>query len=116
MQCKECNYLTNNCVWCDLIDTDNDLCIWCKDFYYEIYNSSNINSYFKKCYQSPEGYYLDEKEENGPIYKPCFNSCLTCQINGNRINHNCLGCKQEYIYEIDFNNSKNCFQKYFYYH
>ena len=87
-----------------MLDTDDDLCISCKNGYYEIYNSSNINSTFKKCYQSPEGYYLDEIKENVKFYKPCFNSCKTCDIKGNETRHNCLQCKPDYIYEIDYNN------------
>ena len=87
-----------------MLDTDDDLCISCKNGFYEIYKSSNINSFFKKCYLSPEGYYLDEIEENGPYYKPCFNSCLSCDNNGTEENHNCLECKSDYIYEFNYIN------------
>jgi hypothetical protein len=43
------------------------------------------------CYnKSPDGYYLDII--NG-LYKKCYETCSTCSMNGNRINNNCLGCK-----------------------
>ena len=116
MLCKKCNDITNNCFGCAMLDTDDDLCISCKNGYYEIYNSSNINSTFKKCYQSPEGYYLDEIKENVKFYKPCFNSCKTCDIKGNETRHNCLQCKPDYIYEIDYNNYKNCYITCDFYH
>ena len=117
MFCKKCNITTKNCFGCSMLDTDDDLCISCKSGFYEIYNSSNISNYFKKCYQSPEGYYLDETEENGPFYKPCFNSCKTCEIKGNETRHNCRQCKPDYFYEIDYTDSNmNCYQTCEYYH
>ena len=117
MLCKKCNTTTNNCNGCSMLDTDDDLCISCKTGFYEIYNISNINSNAKKCYQSPEGYYLDETLENGPFYKPCFNSCLSCDIEGDEEKHNCLQCKSDYSFEIEYSNHRNCYQKcnYYYY-
>ena len=116
MLCKTCNTVTKNCDGCSMLDSDNDLCITCKSGFYEIYDSSNINSYFKKCYQSPIGYYLDEIEEIRPFYKPCFNSCLTCNNKGNETGHNCQECKPEYIFEIDYTSYINCYQTCEYYH
>ena len=54
-----------------------------------MYEDYKINRNFKKSFQFSEGYYLDEAEENGPLYKLCFDSCLTCDIEGNKKEHNC---------------------------
>ena len=32
--CKKCNDITNNCNECSMLDTDEDLCISCKDGFY----------------------------------------------------------------------------------
>ena len=41
----------------------------------------------------------------------CYNSCKTCEIEGNETINNCLECKDEFIYEINITNSsyKNCY-------
>ena len=116
MFCKKCNETTNNCYGCSMLDTDDDLCISCKNGFYEIYNNSNINNYFKKCYHFSEEYYLDEIEENRLLYKPCYNSCLICDIKGNETRHNIIQCKTDYIYEIEYTNYRNCYQSCYYYH
>ena len=36
MYCKKCNETTNNCYGCSMLDTDEDLCISCKNGFYEI--------------------------------------------------------------------------------
>ena len=66
-------------------------------------SSSNID-----CYSETEGYYLDENDFN---YKPCYESCKTCKINGNDVTHNCLECNEQYIYYVNLENTdyKNCF-------
>ena len=82
-----------------------DKCISCENNYgyYPIYN--NTNDTFIDCYSSPEGYYLDNN-----VFKPCYPTCKTCAINGNDINHNCIECLDEYIYENINNNYKNCYK------
>ena len=41
----------------------------------------------------------------------CYNTCKYCEIEGNETQHNCIECKDDYIYEINITNSnyKNCF-------
>ena len=112
MMCIDCD-LEDNCLWCSLLDALNNLCISCSDGYNEIYNSSKINSTYKKCYNSPEGYYLDSQDS---FYKPCYSSCETCSTNGNYEHQNCIKCKLDYFYEIDYINYKNCYQICDYYH
>ena len=112
MMCKDCD-LETNCKWCSLLDAANDLCISCSEGYFQIYNSSNINNTYKICYDSPKGYYLDRGDS---FYKPCYSSCGECNVNGNDEQHNCIKCKPEYIYEIDYYPYINCYQKCDYYH
>ena len=112
MMCIDCD-LEDNCLWCSLIDAMTNLCISCNDGYYEIYNSSNINSTYKICYNSPEGYYLDTEDS---FYKPCYSSCEKCNNNGNYEQQNCIECKIDYFYEIDYVNYKNCYKICDYYH
>jgi len=44
-------------------------------------------------------------------YKKCHLSCNTCTQQGNNENHNCVSCKKEFPYELNFINTKNCYQK-----
>ena len=63
------------------------------------------NSYIN-CYNDPEGYYLDD---NDYLYKLCYNSCKICNINGNDTHHNCIQCSDDYNYESNISNYKNCY-------
>ena len=112
MMCIDCD-LEDNCLWCSLLDAENDLCINCSEGYYQIYNGSNMNNIYKTCYNSPKGYYLDTEDS---FYKPCYSSCESCEIKGNDEEHNCINCKPDYIYQIDFNVYINCYQTCEHYH
>ena len=74
---------------------------------YYLFNEKNYS--YIKCFESKDFYYLDEVEWN---YKECYNTCLTCEMAGNDINNNCLKCKDEFIYELNIENStyKNCYK------
>ena len=87
---------------------------------YKSYISSNYNRYYcgicgknffndypRKCYENPEGYYLDSSDS---LYKPCYFSCKKCNIGGNDREHNCLECNDAYKYESQINNLKNCYE------
>ena len=112
----KCNEI---CKSCNKESTNMNLCINCSDNYYPILNDDlNINSYIK-CYQNPEGYYLDI---NNLYYKPCYNSCEICDKEGNYSIHNCLICKENFIYELWYNDNytynysnKNCYKECDYY-
>ena len=41
----------------------------------------------------------------------CYNSCKTCEIEGNETNNNCIECKNDFIFELNITNSKykNCY-------
>ena len=70
-------------------------------------NDNNINeTIYINCDESPEGYYLDL---NDSLYKLCYESCKTCNIKGNEIEHNCIMCKDDYPNELIISNYKNCY-------
>ena len=103
MFCRKCD---TKCPWCGMLDTDENLCIACNKGFYEIYNETNINSTYKICYDSLDGYYLDK---NDWFFKKCYNSCETCDIEGNNEIHNCIKCKDDFIYEMNISNYINCY-------
>ena len=92
----------------------------CYDYLFEYnntcYNNCPNNTY--KIFQNrnicidviPENYYLDK---NDNIYKECFNKCKKCNQPGNKTNHNCEQCIDQYIFI--YNDSsvppKNCYEK-----
>ena len=91
-------------------DMGQEVCILtCHEFDYQIGND---------CYNSNpddiKNFYLD----NDNIYKLCYSSCQTCISSGNRINHNCDTCKENFIFLNDSKvNPRNCYKKcdYYYY-
>ena len=62
--------------------------------------NENIN-----CCGNLKGYFLDK---NDLIYKNCYNSCDTCEIGGNCINHNCLSCNKDFLFEFNVKGYINC--------
>ena len=101
-----------------IIDNNQNLCISCND----LFNSKepkmpNFEKYID-CNTNPEGYYLNESNNNNYIYKLCFETCKTCEIQGNNINHNCLLCNDYFPFSFRNNNYFNCYNNciyYFYY-
>ena len=103
----KCNL--EKCKSCSPASSKRDLCIQCDiaNGYYPMENdSSNIREYIN-CYNQLLGYYLDSF---GSFFKKCFYSCKTCQKEGNESYHNCIECKENYIYEVNCNNYKNCYE------
>ncbi len=93
-----CNDISNNDY--DSFDEKKFECLsknYCglcgKNFFLK-YNDSS-NNYFI-CYTFLEGYYLDLTNS---IFKPCYFSCKNCYRGGNEIEHNCLKCKEDFIYQ-----------------
>ena len=64
--------------------------------------------------KEPEGYYFNNETKE---YKQCYNSCKTCDKEGNNTNHNCKICKEGFNLEIHYENYKNCYERceYYYY-
>ena len=107
------NYIISNendlkCYMDNSLPVNNKyICGICGNNYFMKYNiSNNLNNSDINCYESPKGYYLDE---NDLVYKLCYNSCKICKINGNETQHNCIECNDDYIYEINISNYKNCY-------
>ena len=71
--------------------------------YYPVYVSDNNNSKFKKCYNDKEGYYYDNISK---LYKPCYETCRTCEKNGSSSVNNCLKCKKK----NPFKYKSNCYE------
>ena len=105
----KCKCELEKCFSCSKASLKKKLCTKCNYDYYPIENDfSNIGIYID-CHKDPEGYYLDKKDS---IYKKCYETCKTCQINGDYINHNCLKCDSQYIFELNKNNYYiNCYKK-----
>ena len=104
----ECKCRLNNCLECSSINLNESLCTNCKDNYYPIENDTfNLGKYIN-CYKEPIGYYLDK---NISKYKKCYDTCESCEINGDNINHNCIKCNINFSFEINItNNYKNCYE------
>ena len=74
----------------------------------------NITKDNDSCFKEPIGYYFDK---NDSLYKPCYNSCETCEIKGDYNTHNCLKCNIDYPFGIrNKNNYFNCYENYSYYY
>ena len=92
---------------------DINKCQICGSDYYLIFNDSNNSNENINCYKSPEKYYLD----NDNLYKPCYLTCKTCDMNGNDSFHNCEECNDDYIYGLNiYPNNINCYNNCTYYH
>ena len=96
---------------------NNNSCITCnkEKGYFPLYDDNNKNkdNKFIKCYKLTEGYYLDIIDS---VYKKCYDSCKYCDKNGNELMHNCLECKDDYNYTIQYEKYKNCYVNCSYYY
>ena len=107
----KCRCLDEKCLLCSEESLKLDLCEKCNDNFYEIFNEPRINPDFLKCYQEPEGYFLDETIKK---YKPCFKSCKYCTTLGTKKEHLCKSCNSDYSYSIPMENNLdlvNCYPK-----
>ena len=101
----------DECLYCPNVPLNKGLCTECNINYYPKENDPlNLGKYIK-CYKEPEGYYLDIN-----LYKRCYYTCKTCNIQGNYLNHNCIKCNANYPFIIRNNNYINCNEKCSYYH
>jgi hypothetical protein len=78
-------------------------CLLCKDGYYK--TTKGDNNCFDAAANIPEFYFDNE----GKLFKPCFDSCYTCSAKGDEKNHNCLKCKIDY-YNLE-DNKALCYTK-----
>ena len=98
------------CSQCTKESLAQNLCTKCNNEkgYYAIYDEQINNSGNIHCYNNIEGYYLNIDEK---FYKPCYNSCKSCEKNGDDINHNCITCNSNYDFSINKNSYYNCYHK-----
>jgi hypothetical protein len=62
---------------------------------------------FKECYNNdtkPINFYLDSDKK----YKPCFETCLTCEKGGNEYINNCILCDYKHIKRPESIGTTNC--------
>ena len=98
----------------------NNLCLECninKGYFPAEYPDKSFLHGFTECYNSttkPINFYFDDENKK---YKPCYETCLTCNEGGNSERHNCLSCDANLRNEPD-KNSTNCITEcdYYYYY
>ena len=97
------------CNTCSFESLKNDLCTSCniENDYYPIFNDKDNYYYpYFNCSKYPEGYYFDNETS---VHKLCYLSCKLCNKSGNETFHNCIECKSNYTFEINFGIYKNCY-------
>ena len=108
---NECKCELEECLLCPEVALNKNLCTKCNINYYQKENDPlNIGEYFN-CYYQPDGYYLDNE-----LYKKCYHTCKTCNVNGNNSNHNCLKCNENFLFGIKINDYFNCYENCSYYY
>ena len=100
---KICKCELKQCKSCSEESLNKNLCTSCNDGYYPIYDESYTSYGFFNCSIPLVGYYLDN-DNNNYFYKLCYQTCKICDKSGDDMNHNCLECKNNYIYELAINN------------
>ena len=107
ISCSECIDYSNHCLKCNNAAE-----------YYALYSDYvDKDKKYLQCYNKeiiPSNYFFDNETKT---FKECYHSCKTCEKEGNKENHNCLSCKNNYIFLLDVNSTKNCYNKcqYYYY-
>ena len=98
----ECKCFDERCLKCSETSIRQGKCISCNIGYYRKNSDKDATTF--ECFKSLEKYYLSDN-----LFYPCYNSCQTCNITGNKINHNCLTCDSNYATTIRKNNYFNCY-------
>ena len=109
------------CLICDEESKNLDLCLLCNidEGYYPIYYNK-INEKYHQCLHISskiEKIFFDKENE---YFRPCYETCKTCEKEGNETFHNCLTCEKNYIFrkneeELPKNNCVlNCSYSYYF--
>ena len=110
-QIDECKCELDEYLLCPNVAFNNGFCKKCNIIYYPKENESfNLNEYIK-CYNEPQGYYLENN-----LYKLCYYTCKTCNTSGNNKTHNCIECGDDYLLKIEHNLYSNCYRNCSYYY
>ena len=112
-----CKCELEQCLTCSNESLNQNLCTLCDEnsgFYPIIDNMDNTYSQFLNCSISPEGYYFNNSVSG---YKLCYSTCKSCNKSGSEEKHNCIECKNDYLYKIYFEEYINCYNicSHFYY-
>jgi surface protein len=106
---RKCKCELEKCLLCPSIALQNNLCTKCNEGYYPMENDNlNLGEYIN-CYKNLRRYYIDK---NDYIYKKCYYTCNSCEINGNNATHNCLECNDNFPYIFIINNYSNCYESF----
>ena len=98
-----------SCLICNEESKELNLCIYCniEKGYYPIFYG-NIYDRYHECIHkdsNTERLYFDSEDN---YYKPCYETCRTCNKAGSKMNHNCLSCDINYIFRLDEIGKNNC--------
>ena len=112
----KCKCIAEECGECTEESMEEGLCISCADNFYSKSDEIIYKVGFKRCYNDPSYYYLDQKNK---IYERCYPSCEKCYGEGNEEYHNCSICDTNYTISfpitLDGYQSKNCYKNCTYY-
>ena len=96
-----------------------NLCIECnteKHYFPASFPDDTFLHGFTECYNSttkPTNFYFDNISKK---FKPCYETCLTCNEGGNKDNNNCLTCEVNYRRKPDSPGTTNCVTDCFYFY
>ena len=98
-----------SCLICNEESKELNLCIYCniEKGYYPIFYG-NIYDRYHECIHKDsniERLYFDSEDN---YFKPCYETCRTCNKAGSKMNHNCLSCDINYIFRLDEIGKNNC--------
>ena len=83
-KCKKCLTESNKCILCNTNEN-----------YYPKYNNILNENQFDDCYnEKPESFFLDTINN---VYKSCYPTCKNCNELGDKNNHKCTECFNDYI-------------------
>ena len=98
-----------------------NLCVSCNQNYIKAETPTDItyDSRFIECYkigENPENFYLTVDESSESIYRPCYETCASCNGAGDENNNNCKKCAIHYRQNPKNTNDCVATCTYFYYY
>ena len=111
---NKCKCELDKCLLCSPVALNNNLCTKCNINYYPKENDPlNLGDYINCYNESEEGNYLDNKFN---LFRKCYNTCKTCDEEGNISVHNCKECNDNFLFRIKINNYFNCYENCIFYY
>ena len=97
------------CFKCNENSKKLNLCLSCNTAkgYFPV-NYNNEPQLYYECFSINEKhkrFFFDNKKNE---FKPCYETCLTCNKQGNKVNHNCLSCEIDYRFKPFGSPTNNC--------